>query len=105
MYDNVVEVNYNWHVHPEHGSNFGFYRVGERYERFPLGMAKCDKIEIDFDEGMHAIVYFDNGDVEYQWNLNKIIEQEPNVHNPNTQHQGNTEVTTLPQSNTSQAQI
>lgn len=103
-YHNVIEIHYNWHVHPEHGSDFGFYRVGESFSRFPSGVYRCENIEIVFEEGMHAVMYFANGDVEHQWNVNKIIEAEHNVYNQAKKHQGNQETTQLPQSNIDKAQ-
>ncbi len=69
QYSNVIEVHFNWHVHPEHGDSFGYYRIGEQYARFRGGFVRCEDIVVDFDEGLHAIFYFEDGTSEHQWNL------------------------------------
>ncbi len=71
----IVEIHYNWSQHPEHGTDFKFYRVGEYYT-FKDGDARCESIKIEFDHGLHAIVTFSDGTTEQQWNINKIIENE-----------------------------
>ena len=75
----VIEVHFNWHTHPEHGCNFEFYRVGENYSKMTGNYVKCEDITISFKEGMHAVIQFDDGTVEKQWNINKIIEAEDGV--------------------------
>ena len=95
-YNNVIEVHFNWHKHPDHGSDFGYYRVDERYDRFRGGSVRCEEIKIDFDEGMHAIIYFEDGTVEYQWNLNKIIEAELYGNDFDRKHQSGEEPSELP---------
>ena len=99
QYSNVIEVWYNYHVHPEHGADWGFYRVGEQYLRFRGGYVRCEDIEIDFDEGIHAIFYFGDGTIEHQWNLNKIIEAEKDVYDQAKEHQGDQEAPELPKPN------
>lgn len=96
-YNNVIEIQFNWHKHPEHGCDFGFYRVGETYQTFRGPLGKCEEIQIDFDEGMHAIIYFDNGTTEHQWNINKIIEAEQDVYDQIKKYQSDQEDTQLPQ--------
>jgi hypothetical protein len=95
-YSNVIEVHFNWHTHPEHGCDWGFYRVGDRYMRATGGYVRCEDIEIDFEDGMHAICFFEDGTTEYQWNINKIVEAELNVYNKIKQHQGSKEGAELP---------
>lgn len=73
--NNVIEIHYNWSPHPEYGSDFKFYRVGDYYYRH-IGEARCESIKIEFDHGLHAVIIFADGDTEHQWNLNKIIESE-----------------------------
>ena len=91
----VTEIHFNWHTHPEHGSNFEYYRVGERYAKMTGNYVKCEKIELSFEEGMHAIIQFEDGTREKQWNLNKIIEAEHGT--PTTKvDQGDNKATELP---------
>ena len=105
-YGNVIEVQFNWHQHPEHGSDFGFYRVGEEYLRFRGGIARCESIEIDWNDGMHAIISFGDGTVEHQWNLNKIIEAEPDYGDGTPKNnQADNEAPGLPQPRSPEAQI
>ena len=105
QYNNVIEVWFNYHTHPEHGANWEFYRVGEDCARFRGGFARCEDIVIDFDEGMHAIIYFSDGTAEHQWNLNKIIEAEKDVYDKAKEHQGAETNTQLPQPNINQAKV
>ena len=100
QYNNVIEVHYNWHKHPEHGCDWGYYRIGETYARFLGGFVRCEDIVIDFDEGMHAIFYFEDGTAEHQWNINKIIEAEKDVYDKARQPGGDQEGSQLPQPNT-----
>ena len=93
----VLEVQFNWHQHPEHGCNFDYYRVGERYARIMGGSVKCEKIELDFGEGMHAIIQFEDGTVEKQWNINKIIESE-HGDNKTQEYQGDNPLAELSES-------
>lgn len=100
QYNNVIEIHFNWHKHPEHGCDWGFFRVGETYPQFREGFAQCEEIQIDFDEGMHAIIYFDNGTTEHQWNINKIIEAEADAYNQIKKYKGSGQAPELPQPNT-----
>jgi len=98
QFSNVIEVHFNWTSHPEYGSEWGYYRIGERYLRFRGGLVLCEDIQIDTDEdGKFATFYFEDGTVEHQWNLNKIIEAEIDVYNQVKKHQGDQESSQLPQ--------
>ena len=99
QYSNVIEVHFNWHEHPEHGCDFGYYRVGDNYARRLGGFVRCEDIVIDFDEGLHAIFYFDDGTAEHQWNINKIIEAEKDVYDNIKKHPGGEETSQLPKPN------
>ena len=99
QYSNVIEVWYNYHVHPEHGAAWGFYRIGDHYERSRGGFVRCENIVIDFDDGLHAVFYFEDGTVEHQWNINKIIEAELDVYNGIREHRGDQETPELPKPN------
>jgi len=72
----TIEVHFNWYVHPEHGDNFNYYRVGERYPRQTGGFIKCEAIRIEHEDGLHAVIQFEDGTTEQQWNINKIIDAE-----------------------------
>lgn len=98
-YHNVIEVHYNWHTHPEHGCDWGSYRIGEDYVRAKGAYIRCEEIQIDFDEGMHAIIYFADGTTEYQWNLNKIIEAEKDVYDQVRDYRDFEETSSLSQPN------
>ncbi|MHC4635825.1 MAG: hypothetical protein ACYSYU_11555 [Planctomycetota bacterium] len=105
QYENVIEVHYNWHKHPEHGCDWGYYRIGELYARFKGGFVRCEDIVVDFEDGMHAIIYFEDGTTEHQWNINKIIEAEQDVYDHIKKHQGGGEAPPLPQPNTDQKKV
>ena len=72
----AIEIHYNWSFHPEHGSDFKFYRVGEYYYRPNNTTARCESIATKTENGLHAIITFADGTTEHQWNVNKIIEAE-----------------------------
>jgi len=79
----VNEIWFNWHVRQDFDLKgnlmsrdaFTLYRVGEIHD-LSRGSLKCTKIEIDYDNGLHAVVTWEDGSTESQWNLNKIIEIE-----------------------------
>ena len=102
---NVIEVQFNWHAHPEHGCDWGFYRIGENYVRFQTGFARCENIDIGYENGLHAKIYFEDGTAETQWNINKIIEAETDVYNQVKQHHRSGEVSQLPQSSTNKKEV
>ncbi|GAF83902.1 unnamed protein product, partial [marine sediment metagenome] len=58
-----------------------------------------EKIVVDFEDGLHAIFYFEDGDKEHQWNINKIIEAESDVYDQIKKHWGDQETPQLPQPN------
>jgi len=72
MHGEVKGIRYNWHSHPESGMNFEHYVVGDSYLTFGGQFVTVTKIEIVEDNGLHAIIYFDNKTFEEQWNINKI---------------------------------
>ena len=78
----VNEIWFNWHVKTVPSIDkgiiisqdaFTLYRVGEIHD-LSRGSLKCLKIEIDYAQGLHAEITWEDGSVEQQWNLNKIIE-------------------------------
>jgi len=95
--NNVIEINYNWSQHPEHGTDFMFYRVGEYYVSPIGGDRRCESIKINFEHGLHAIVTFADGTTEHQWNINKIIQSEFG-NTDSQQHLGDKEPSYVPQS-------
>ena len=104
-YNNVIEVHYNWHTHPDHGCDWGFYRIGERYARFQGGYVRCEDIVIDFEDGLHAVFYFEDGTAETQWNINKIIEAEHDVYHAAKEHKGDREANQLPQPSANKEEV
>ena len=84
----VYEIWFNWRVEEHHNiikvngeerlvvirqDALTKYRIGEIHD-LERGSLKCLKIEIDYAQGLHAVVTWEDGSVEQQWNLNKIIE-------------------------------
>lgn len=92
----AIEVHYNWSQHPEHGTDFMFYRVGEYYIRPDLSYARCESITVKTDHGLHVIITFADGTTEHQWGINKIIEAEDG-YNYTGQHIADKEPTYMPQ--------
>ena len=84
----VSEIWFNWRVEEHHKiitiddrhqavitrqDALTKYRIGEIHN-MERGSLKCLKIEIDYAQGLHAEITWEDGSVEQQWNLNKIIE-------------------------------
>ena len=67
----VIEVWYNYH-YTQNGDCFGIIRVGDLIETVH-GVQKCTDISISDKDGKHAIVTYEDGCVEEQWNINKIV--------------------------------
>jgi len=105
QYNNVIEVQFNWYDNPKIGQDFGFYRIGESYEKFRSGIIRCEDIEISLEDGLHAIIYFADGTSEHQWNLNKIIEAEKDVYDQAKKYHGNEQAPELPKPSTSQEKV
>ena len=78
----VSEICFNWHVVNVPSVGEGPMIMRDAFTRYVLGEAvrtsrgdlKCMKIELNHNDGLHAEVTWEDGSVERQWNLNKIIE-------------------------------
>ena len=80
----ISEIWFNWHVVNIPSGGEGPIIVRDAFTRYLIGEItptsrgdlKCMKIELNYTDGLHAEVTWEDGSVERQWNLNKIIEVE-----------------------------
>jgi len=71
MKKKIIEALYNWHVRPE-SDLMTRISVGETYET-SHGLLKCLSINESSKDGYHIEIEFEDGSVEKQWNINKIV--------------------------------
>jgi hypothetical protein len=67
----IIEAWFNYHQTPD-GDCFSIVRVGDNIET-THGLLKCTEIKEDFKDGRHLVISYEDGSMERQWNINKII--------------------------------